>query len=172
MQRKKGKKPVLIEGLDQYNFAKLASSEGGARERRRFLAFAHIQDRKSFSEAARMVKVHPRTVIGWVKKFRESKIDGLREQGGRGNQPCISHEEGETIFKAVERMQQSRIGGRIRGKDVNDMIEKMYGTRLSNGSLYRLLHRVGLSWITGRSQHPKANKELQEAFKKNSETKS
>ncbi|MFI0435987.1 MAG: winged helix-turn-helix domain-containing protein [Parachlamydiaceae bacterium] len=37
---------------------------------------------------------------------------------------------------------------------------------MSNGSLYRLLHRAGLSWMTGRSQHPKADLERQEAFKK------
>jgi transposase len=33
-------------------------------------------------------------------------------------------------------------------------------------SVYNTLQRVGLVWITGRSQHPKANLEAQEAFKK------
>ena len=55
----KGRKARPIEGLEKYNFAKLATSQGSARERRRFLAFAHIQDGKSLSEAAQMIKVKP-----------------------------------------------------------------------------------------------------------------
>ena len=69
-------------------------------------------------------------------------------------------------------MQENRTGGRIRAKDVHEMIKRTYGKSLSNGSLYRLLHRVGLSWITGRSIHPKADIEKQIDFKKNSKKKS
>lgn len=32
--------------------------------------------------------------------------------------------------------------------------------------VYRVMHRAGLSWITARSQHSKANPALQQAFKK------
>jgi len=164
----KGRKARAIEGLEKYNFTKLASSEGSARERRRFLAFAHIQDGKSLSETARMVKVKPRTVIVWASKFRRSGVNGLREHGGRGAKRCICESEEKAICQAVVQMQEHRPGGRIRGQDVREMIQKGYGIDLSNGSLYRLLHRVGLSWITGRSRHSKANAEQQAEFKKTS----
>lgn len=168
----KGRKAAPIKGIEQYNFTKLAASEGVARERRRFLALAHIQDGKSCSEAARMVKVAPRTVLTWVDKFRKNGIEGLREKAGRGAKPYVPSEEYETLCQAIEEMQATRSGGRIRGKDIGDIIEKIYGIRPSKSSLYRLLARAKLVWITGRSQHPKANKELQEAFKKTSKKKS
>jgi putative transposase len=168
----KGRPAEHLEGLDRYDFAKLACTEGSARERRRFLAFAHIQDGKSFSDAAYMVKVKPRTVIVWAAKFRQDGIDGLREKSGRGTKGHFSQEEKEAIGKAIENIQQSRSGGRIRGDDVREYVQQTYGVRLSNGSLYRLLHDMGLSWITGRSIHPKADIKEQELFKKTFQKKS
>jgi transposase len=162
----KGRPAECLKELDKYDFAKLASSKGHARERRRFLAFAHIQDGKSFSEAAQMVKVNPRTVIVWAAKFRQYGINGLKERSGRGRKGYFSQEEKDAIGKAIESMRQSRSGGRIRGEDVREHVLQTYEVRLSNGSLYKLLHDIGLSWITGRSIHPKADFEKQESFKK------
>ena len=162
----RGRKAKPIEELDKYDFDKLARSVGSASERKRFLAFAHIKDGKSFSEAARMIRVEPHTVIVWVKKFRKFGIEGLRQQKGSGAKRLISKEAEEMVSQAVEEMQKSRRGGRVRGHDVWEFVNNNYGIDLSNGSLYRLLHRAGLSWITGRSQHPKANPKLQEDLKK------
>lgn len=163
----KGRKAQLIPGLAGHDFAKLAKREKNARQRIRFLAFAHIVDGKSFSEAARIVKVLPRTVITWVSKFRKDGIDALKEQSGRGRKRKIEEKDEATIGNVVEEMQNKREGGRIRGGDVHKIIEAHYGVNLSNGTLYRVLHRAGLSWITGRSQHPKADVGMQENFKKN-----
>jgi transposase len=162
----RGRKAKPIEGLDKYDFDKLARSVGSASERKRFLAFAHIKDGRSFSEAARMIRVEPRTVIVWVKKFRKFGIEGLRQQKRSGAKRLISKEIEEIVSQAVEEMQKSRPGGRVRGHDVWEFVNKNYGIALFNGSLYRLLHRAGLSWITGRSQHPKADLKQQEDLKK------
>jgi len=162
----RGRKAQPIPGLAEHDFAKLAKREKNARKRIRFLAFAHIVDGKSFSEAARIVKVLPRTVITWISKFRKNGINALNEQSGRGRKRKIEENDEEAIGAAVEEMQKKREGGRIRGGDVHKIIEAHYGVNLSNGSLYRVLHRAGLSWITGRSQHPKADVKMQEGFKK------
>ena len=163
----RGRKAKPVKGLDEHDFDQLARSVGSASERKRFLAFAHIKDGRGFSEVARMIRVKPRTVIIWVTKFRKFGIEGLRQQKGAGAKRLISVEREEIVSKAVDEMQKSRPGGRLRGRDIGEMVNKNYGINLSNGSLYRLLHRAGLSWITGRSQHPKADLEKQEDFKKN-----
>jgi transposase len=162
----KGRKAQPIPGLTEHNFIKLAKTEKNARQRIRWLAFAHIAEGKSFSETARIVKVLPRTVITWVSKFRNDGIEGLKEQRGRGRKRSIEERYEKAIGVAVEEMQRKKEGGRIRGGDVHRMIELRYGINLSNGSLYRVLHRAGLSWMTGRSQHPQADVEKQEGFKK------
>jgi transposase len=162
----RGRKAQPIPGLTEYDFAKLAKTEKNARQRIRFLAFAHIAEGKSLSEAARIIKVFPRTVISWVSKFRKNGMNALKEQSGRGRKRRIQEKDEAAIGSAVEEMQSKREGGRIRGSDVREIIEARYGVNLSNGSLYRVLHRAGLSWITGRSQHPKADVGMQEDFKK------
>ncbi|WP_316355913.1 hypothetical protein [Candidatus Neptunichlamydia sp. REUL1] len=48
----RGRKAAQIKGLDQYDFDKLAKTEGSPRERRRFLAFVHLQEGKTFTETA------------------------------------------------------------------------------------------------------------------------
>lgn len=162
----RGRKAQPIPGLAEYDFAKLAKTEKNARQRIRFLAFAHIAEGKSLSEAARIIKVFPRTVISWVSKFRKNGINALKEQSGRGRKRKIQEKDEAAIGNAVEEMQSKREGGRIRGHDVREIIEARYRVKLSNSSLYRVLHRAGLSWITGRSQHPKADLGKQEDFKK------
>ncbi len=48
----RGRKALKLKGLEQYDFDKLAKTEGSSRERRRFLAFAHLREGKTFTEAA------------------------------------------------------------------------------------------------------------------------
>lgn len=42
----RGRKAKELEGIDSYDFKQLARTKGSARERRRYLAFAHIQREK------------------------------------------------------------------------------------------------------------------------------
>lgn len=72
------------------------------------------------------------------------------------------------LKKQILEMQKERSGVRIRGKDVAELIEKEYGITPSKSSVYETLKKIGLIWITGRSIHPKADKDAQENFKKTS----
>lgn len=168
----RGRKPTPIQGINDYCFEKLAKTIRNARVRIRYLAFAHIQDGKSFTEAALMVKVSLRTLMKWVKQFKESGIDGLKDRSGRGAKPHLAYEHFESFRQAILELQANRLGGRIKGKDVLELMQKKFGINPSKSSVYDTLKRADLVWITGRSQHPKANLELQDAFKKTSKKKS
>jgi transposase len=50
-------------------------------------------------------------------------------------------------------------------------MQTKYGIDPSLRTVYDTLKRADLVWITGRSIHPKADLEAQEAFKKTSEKK-
>jgi len=80
----------------------------------------------------------------------------------------LSTEHQEAFKQAILELQDNRKGGRVRGKDGM----KKYGFNPSLNTVYNTLKRVDLVWITGRSIHPKASIEPQEAFKKTSEKKS
>jgi transposase len=168
----RGRKAAQIKGLEKYNFDKLARTEGSPRERRRFLAFAHIREGKTFTEAAAFVRVKLRSLMRWVKSFRTEGFDGLKDKPGRGNKPFILSEHQAAFRQAVLDLQEKKIGGRIRGKDILELMETKYGINPSLKTVYNTLKRADLVWITGRSIHPKADLEAQESFKKTSQKKS
>jgi len=162
----RGRKSKPLEGLNQHNFESLLKTSGNARERRRYLAFAHLQDGRSFTEASKMVKVKLRTLMNWVQNFRKRGIEGLKDQSGRGAKPHLSNETLEAFRQSVFELQAGRQGGRIKGRDILRLMEEKFGVRVSRSSMYDTLKRADIVWITGRSQHPKASTEAQEAFKK------
>jgi transposase len=164
----RGRRPRPLPDIEKYPFDKLSKTEGSSRERRRYLAFAHIQEGKSFSEVALIVRVQLRTLMAWVQKFREKGLDGLKEQPGRGCKPHLAAEQQEAFKNAVLELQKNRQGGRIKGGDVLALMKTKFGIEPSLRSVYDTLKRADLVWITGRSQHPDADLEAQETFKKTS----
>ena len=168
----RGRKAAEIRGIEQYDFDKLAKTEGNARERRRYVAFAHMREGKTFTDAALAVRVKLRTLMNWVKQFRTEGLEGLKDQPGRGAKPFLSVEQRSAFRQAVLELQENRKGGRIRGSDILELMKTKFGVEPSLRTVYDTLKQAELVWITGRSIHPKADLEAQEAFKKTSEIKS
>ena len=167
----RGRKAAKIEGIEQYDFDKLSKTTGSPRERRRFLAFAHIREGKTFTAAADSVRVQLRSLMKWIKRFRLDGFEGLKDKPGRGAKKLLSLEHRANFRQAVLDLQEKKVGGRIRGSDVLDLMRMKYGIDPSLSTVYSTLKSVGLVWISGRSIHPKADIEAQEAFKKTSEIK-
>lgn len=167
----RGRKAAQIKGIEQYDFDQLANTEGSPRERKRFLAFAHLREGKTLTEVAASVRVKLRSLMRWVRKFKTEGLEGLRDKVGRGAKSLIPPEHQEAFRQAVLALQEKRTGGRIRGRDVLELMQTQYGIDPTLKTVYNTLRRADLVWITGRSIHPKADLEAQEAFKKTSETK-
>lgn len=167
----RGRKATQIEGIEQYDFDKLANTEGNARERRRFVAFAHIREGKTFTETAIAIRVKLRTLMNWIKRFKTEGLEGLKDKPGRGSKAFLPEEHHTAFRQAVLELQEKRNGGRIRGRDILELIKTKYGIDPSLRTVYDTLKRADLVWITGRSIHPKADLEAQEAFKKTSQIK-
>lgn len=161
-----GRKIQLPDSFYAINFHQLSQTEPHARTRLRLIGLTHIQEGKTFSAIGKSLLVDTQTVKNWVNSFRSGGLEGLREKSGRGIKQRLPEEKEQQLFDLVLILQQKRKGGRVGGKDVQDLLRNEFKVDYKLSAIYNLLHKIGLSWITSRSKHPKSDFEAQELFKK------
>jgi transposase len=136
-------------------------------EKQRYLGLHHVQQGKTYQEVADIILVKKRAVIDWVKRF-ESGESELKDKPGRGRKAGISASEREVFQEEIINLQNSRKGGRVKAKDIVAMAKSKFGIVYSVSGIYKVLERMKVVWVTGRSIHPKANLAAQAEFKKTS----
>jgi len=156
----------LKYNLNDYNFLELYKNESNPRVRMRFLGMQHKQEGKSFVHIAEILKVTRQAVMEWYQWFSEYGIDGLYDDQRRGRTPFLARGDEDKFLKELDDLQSKNEGGRATAKDIQKMLEEKFSAKYEHDSVYRLLERLNVVWITGRSIHPKADKEAQEEFKK------
>ena len=140
------------------------------RECIRLLGLSFLQKGFSESQVATLLDVHTQSVFNWLRSYKEGGIDALKDKGGRGRKNKMNEEDEVEFKKAVLNLQDQKDGGRITGRDVKAMMKNDFDIECANSTMYKIMHKVGLSWISGRTCHPKQDLEAQETFKKTSKT--
>ena len=154
--------------LSDEDFLRLYQTESNARGKMRFLALHHIQQGLSKSEVCRMICISRHSLDLWLLWYKESGVDRLRKKvQGRGAKSKISISQKE-LQEAILKLQADRNGGRIMGSDIHKMISEKYQIKYHKNYVYTLLNKLGLSWVSARSKHPKSDPAAMEAFKKTS----
>lgn len=157
--------------LAETDFFQLAKRESHPRTRIRLLALGNLQTGKTKSEVINTFHITFPTLREWLLRFISEGVQGLREKPGKGRKKKLPSDREEEFRKEVESLQDLREGGRIRGQDVQVLLKEKFCVDHALPSVYHVLERCGLSWISSRSKHPKSNPEAQEDFKKNSKKK-
>jgi transposase len=86
-----------------------------------------------------------------------------KPKGGRRHAHCTIEEEKALLVPFLE---QAQAGGALVVAPVQAAYEKALGRSLHPSAVCRALHRQGGRKVVPRPQHPKANEEAREAFKK------
>ncbi len=131
---------------------------------------AHLQEGREYHEVAQFLCVKLETVKKWVKRFKVSGLDGLRESPRSGAKRKLKKEQEIDFKTAVIALQENRTGGRITGHDIQNLLKEKFQVKYCLNSVYNLLNNLDLVWITVRSKHPKQSQEKQDSFKKNFKT--
>ncbi|MGI0061614.1 MAG: winged helix-turn-helix domain-containing protein [Nitrosotalea sp.] len=160
-----------VAKLTGTDFFRLAKKESHPRTRIRFLALGHLESGKTKTEVAAMFRISFPTLREWLIRFITEGIEGLRDRAGKGRKRKLPPEREEEFRQQVEELQENREGGRVRGQDVQVLLKEKFCVDHALPSVYHVLERCGLSWISSRSKHPKSDLVAQEEFKKNSKTK-
>jgi transposase len=157
-----------LAGIDFFGFVK---REPHPRVRIRLLALGHLGSGKTKTEVAEMFQVSFYALRQWLTRFIAEGIEGLQEKEGKGRKRKLLFEQEEEFRRQVEELQENREGGRVRGQDVQILLKEKFCVDHALPSVYHVLERCGLSWISSRSKHPKSDPLAQEDFKKNSRKK-
>ena len=158
--------PKLSEAFFKEDFQNQARHALDNRECIRLLGLRLLQKGLPETEVADLLDVHPQAVYKWLCRYKEGGAESLKDRGGRGRKNILTDEQEQRFKSAVLELQEQREGGRVVGRDIKEMLSKEFGIDCVNSTVYRLLHKVGLSWISGRTCHPESDPEAQEAFKK------
>ena len=101
-----------------------------------------------------------------MKRFHEQGIEGLKDKP-RSGRPRLLHSDAHEVLKQkIEDSQSARSGGRLRGKDIIELIKDEWVVTYSLGGIYYLMKDIGMSWVSTRSRHPKQDEQARAHFKK------
>lgn len=148
------------------DFMGLSKREADARMRVRLIGLHHLQESKNYTQVSELMCVRRHTVKDWHQRYEAEGLSGLHDKPGRGPKCRLTLEEQQSLVDDVLACQQARVGGRLNVHDIKALVEANYKQTYSSAGTYVILKRIGMSWITSRSQHPKADEAKQAAFKK------
>lgn len=149
------------------DFKSLYKQRGQQKYGIRLLALWKIQSGINETDVCGIIGKTHKTIREWRKSYEEGGLSALLTIApGRGKKPKV--DLSKTLADDIKFLQDERDGGRIRCKDILDLVESKHGVRYSQSAMYTILHKLGFSWITSRSKHPKSDPEAMEAFKKTS----
>ena len=164
------RKVHLPSGFEKLDFKTPYEKAPCPKGRIRCLAMLLLQQGKSIQEVSEVIEQSRVAIHEWLRWLREAK--GLEHlQGfvqGRGRKAKIEGISQQKLCESIVQCSENREGGRMTGSDVQRLLHQKWSVSYKLSSVYALLHRLGLVWITARSKHPKMDPLKQQAFKKTS----
>lgn len=118
-------------------------------------------------EVATCTGLSRRAIQDWVARYNREGLNGLKTRPGQGRKPALTPTQTEQLRLRLDAGPLPEDGVcTLRGKDVQRILEQEFGQLRSLNTVYALLHQIGYSSLVPRPQHPQADPEAQEAFKK------
>lgn len=160
-------KLVLPKGFSNHDFMSRYRRESHGPSKIRLLALHHLQQGKSTQEVSNILGYPRQTIWEWLQWFKKGGLERICSKPvGRGRKHKLTDSQREQLYEAVPELQEQLSGGRLKANDIRIWIEKKWGVKYAHGSIYPVLRRLKLVWITSRSRHPFTDKQSQDDFKK------
>lgn len=144
-----------------------ARGERNARVCRRLMALRQLALGKSIEQAAQVSLMSVSQIYNWIRRYEEQGVEGMRDRP-RCGAPQRLKPEWEAAF--VQRVLQGPGAdsglSAWRGEDLRVVLDQEFEARYSLSGVYALLHRLRLSNMAPRPQHPNSDAAAQAAFKK------
>ena len=161
---------VAVDAAEVAALRAAARREPNPRTRVRLLGIANALSGMPIAAAAGAVGVGRSTLYDWLGRYRTGGVDRLCDRP-RSGRPRLLTSEQEAAFKArIEAgADYTRDGvAAFRGVDMRRLLKEEFKVKAGLSGVYQLVHRLGLSWVEPRPQHPKSEPAAQAAFQQTS----
>lgn len=125
-----------------------------------------FEQRRSSSEVARMVGMHPESVRRWKRLWEQGGAQALRRRPATGRPPKLGDAQVELVRAALEQ------GAQVHGFEVDlwtfgrvgVVVERVTGVKLARASVWRLL-TTRLGWSLQRSKRQAVERDESEIIR-------
>ena len=155
----------FIKKYRHVDFKTEAQRESSPRVRERLLGFYNLMKGKNRIEAAAAVGRNPEWLRTWVLRYDEGGYENIFDLPKTGRKKLLTLEQEQELVLELMYLQDERNGGRITAKEIQKVVNEKFDVEYKFKSIYDLLERIGMSWVSSRSQHPEADEQQQEQFK-------
>jgi transposase len=147
--------------------ASLVRTEKDGRVRQRLRAMKFISQGQTIPKVARRMDIAERPLRKWLHRFNKEGPSGLCDAQRPGQPPKLNTKRIEKLKQRIRKgvTEQDNVCS-LRGRDLQRILQKEFNSQYSLGGTYFLLHRLGFSCLCPRQQHPQADIQAQETFKK------
>lgn len=161
---------LRVQGvLSAEDLAEAAKAELEARTSKRILAVRDVLLRGSCLQVAKSFAVSDRTVQRWVSAYNQGGLEALRDSPRPGKPKKLSSELEEKFRQRILAGPLPEEGlSAYRGLDALKILSEEFASPYSLSGVYVVLHRVGLSSLMPRPEHPSGDPEARKTFKKTS----
>src|SRR5260221_1683747 len=156
---------VPHHSLDQLK--SLAKRQKQAKLRIRWQAIVLAREGKTAPQIARSLGIARRTVQQSVQNYNRRGADGLSDLPRSGRPSRLTPDQQQQLRERLDAGPQPEDHVcSLRAADVKRILEHEFGVLYALKGVYKLLHRLGYSYLCPRPRHQLADASAQEAFKK------
>lgn len=124
---------------------------------------------KSAPQVAQILGYSRRIIQDWICSYNQKGLEGLQDTTGRGLRCKLNRDQLQWLRQRIEDGPRPEDGVCVfRGSDIQRIIKQQFAVSYHLNSVYKLLHRLGYSYVSSRPEHPKGDPEQRKAFKKKS----
>jgi transposase len=145
----------------------LARSQKQAKLRIRWQAIVLARETKTAPQIAEALGVARRSVQQWIQNYNCRGADGLSDLPRSGRPSWLTLDQQQRLRERLDAGPRTEDGVcSLRAADVKQILEREFGVLYALKGVYKLLHRLGYSYLCPRPRHQLADGSAQEAFKK------
>ena len=145
---------------------RLAKAASDANQFKRIQIVVLAKQGKTAPQIAASLNLSRRRVQEWVYRYNADGLSGLKDGRGGPYSNYLTPAQEEELMTYVDQAAEDPRQGIRRGQDLRKWIEKQFGVLYSLDGVYKLLRRLGYSWLMPRPRHANADPEARADFKK------